>query len=231
MVINILHFVEGAREARGLTVVIDVFRAFSLACYVMNKGAATIIPVGDIDIALRLRKNISNSVLMGERKEKKPEGFDYGNSPYAIMNADLQGKTVIHTTSSGTQGLTSASLAAEIITGSFVNVNAIYRYILQRNPEVVSLVCMGYRSYEPTDEDSLLAEYLSNLIGGKENNYPAMVEQMKNGSGKRFFDPQNRPHAPTEDFYLCTDLDRFGFVLRAEPWKDGLLCLKKIIPV
>ena len=47
--INVLHLVEGARQARGLTIIIDVFRAFSTACYAIDNGAVEIIPVGDID--------------------------------------------------------------------------------------------------------------------------------------------------------------------------------------
>ena len=46
MNIRILQCVEGAKEAEGLTVVIDVFRAFSTACYVMANGAERIIAVG-----------------------------------------------------------------------------------------------------------------------------------------------------------------------------------------
>jgi 2-phosphosulfolactate phosphatase len=36
MEIEILEFAEGARKARGLTVIIDVFRAFSVACYAID---------------------------------------------------------------------------------------------------------------------------------------------------------------------------------------------------
>lgn len=39
MEVNILELVEGARRARGLTVVIDVFRAFTLECYLFAQGA------------------------------------------------------------------------------------------------------------------------------------------------------------------------------------------------
>ena len=38
MEIRILHLLEGARAARGLTVIIDVFRAFSLECYLYDMG-------------------------------------------------------------------------------------------------------------------------------------------------------------------------------------------------
>ncbi len=33
--VNILHLIEDAKQAKGLTVIIDVFRAFSLECYCM----------------------------------------------------------------------------------------------------------------------------------------------------------------------------------------------------
>ena len=44
MNIRILQLIEGARQARGLTVVIDVFRAYSLEAYLLHRGAEKIIP-------------------------------------------------------------------------------------------------------------------------------------------------------------------------------------------
>ena len=42
MQVECLDFVAGARAARGLAVVIDVFRAFSVACYATAGGARRI---------------------------------------------------------------------------------------------------------------------------------------------------------------------------------------------
>lgn len=70
MIIRILQLIEGARQAKGLTVVIDVFRAFSLACYVLDQGAKEIISVGDIKIAYKLKMNNPSLILMGERNLK-----------------------------------------------------------------------------------------------------------------------------------------------------------------
>ncbi len=49
MEIKILHLINGAKQAKGLAVIIDVFRAFSTACYVFGNGAKKIIPIGDIE--------------------------------------------------------------------------------------------------------------------------------------------------------------------------------------
>jgi 2-phosphosulfolactate phosphatase len=103
-----LSLVEGSKEARGLTVVIDVFRAFSTAAYVMANGAEIIHPVGSLEEAFRLRELHPDWVLMGEREGKKVPGFDYGNSPYEVSGVDFTGRTVVQTTSAGTQGIVKA---------------------------------------------------------------------------------------------------------------------------
>ena len=48
MEINILQGIDGASRARGLAVIIDVYRAFTLECYAFAGGCEAIIPVGDI---------------------------------------------------------------------------------------------------------------------------------------------------------------------------------------
>lgn len=227
MNIEILQLLEGAQKAHGLTVIIDVFRAFSTACYAFAAGVSKIYPVGNIDQAYQLKDKNPEFILMGERFERKPEGFDFGNSPSHILQVNLSGKTIVHTTSSGTQGITHAIHADEILTGSFVNAGAIINYIKKRNPEKVSLVCMGYSCEYPTDEDTFLAEYIKNELEGITNNFPEMVDKLRNGSGARLFDPENQEWSPSTDFDLCLNLNQFDFVLKVE--KEGdLNYLKKI---
>ncbi|MBN2649875.1 MAG: 2-phosphosulfolactate phosphatase [Prolixibacteraceae bacterium] len=220
MHINILHLAEGAREAKGTVIIIDVLRAFSTACYAINKGVETIIPVGDIDLAYRLKKDNPGYLLIGERHERKPEGFDFGNSPTHINNAVITAKTMVQTTSSGTQGITNAINADEIITGSFVNAGAIVNYIRKTNPNEVSLVCMGFACRYPTAEDSLCAEYIKNELEGRPNDFPAMVQKIKETDGARFFDPATESWSPESDFHLCMDLNRFDFILKVEKVGD-----------
>lgn len=216
MEIKILQLLDGAKDARGLTVIIDVFRAFSTACYVFSGGAEKIYPVGDIQLAYQLKKENPDFILLGERNEQKPPGFDFGNSPAHILTADLQGKNIVHTTSSGTQGIANATHASEIITGSFVNAGAIIRYIQQKQPKTVSLVCMGYACEYPTDEDTLCAEFIKNELENHSGNFSEMVEKIRLGSGARFFEENKQSWSPRADFDLCLDLNKFDFVLKVE---------------
>ena len=227
MNIKILQLLEGAQNAHGLTVIIDVFRAFTTACYAFDLGAEKIIPVGDIRQAFQLKKQNPGFILLGERNEKKPEGFDFGNSPSQLIAEKINGKTIIHTTSSGTQGIVHATLANEIITGSFVNADAIVRYIRKKQPTTVSLVCMGYACQYPTDEDTLCAEYIKNNLEGIPTDFENMAQQIRKDSGARFFDPKNQDWSPQSDFDLCLQLNSFNFVLKVEK-KDSLIYLQKI---
>jgi len=227
MDIQILQLIEGAKNAKGLAIIIDVFRAFSLAAYAFANHAEKIIPVGDLDIAFQLKKKNPEFILIGERNEQKIPGFDYGNSPAHILNEDFSGKTIVHSTSASTQGLVSASNADEILTGSFVNAGAIVKYIQAHKPEHVSLVCMGYAATHPIEEDSFCAQYIKNEIEGSETDIEIMFRIIRNTSGRRFFIKDKQDYAPALDFELCTSLNRFNFVIKAER-KGDLLELKKI---
>jgi len=228
--IKILGLIEGAQEATGLTVIIDVFRAFSLECYAFAAGVEKIIPVADIETAYRLKNVYPESLLVGERQEQKPDGFDFGNSPSQLIVHDLTGKTIIHTTSSGTQGLANARNADEVITGSFVNAGAILQYIREKKPNTVSLVAMGYACLYPVEEDDGCATYIANELNGLPNDFAAMVTEIRETSGARFFLPEKQHFAPEEDFHLCMNINRFNFVLRKET-ENGHMVIRKVEPV
>lgn len=212
--IKILDFEAGARAARGVAVVIDVFRAFSIACYAFANGAARIIPVGDIEEARRLKIAHPEFVTLGERHARKLEGFDFGNSPTHIEHVSFTGRTLVHTTHAGTQGLVNATQAEIVITGSLINAAAICRYITRLGAAEVSLVRMGQDARERCDEDDLCAELLAARLRGEDFDTGAIRRRLRDApSARKFFDAE-AIWAPERDFELCTDVDRFDFVLR-----------------
>ena len=228
MEIEILQQVEGAKNARGLTVIIDVFRAFTVEAYLTNNGVEKLIAIGDKEIAYKYKEVNKDVLLIGERGGSKLPGFDYGNSPSQICDIDFTGKTILHTTSSGTQGIVNAVYADEIITGSLVNAKAIAEYIKQVNPQRVSLVAMGTRV--PTEEDTLCARYIKSLLENTDNtiNMEKEIESLKNTSGAKFFDKEQNDVFPENDFYLSTEINKFKFVLKVEKQDDGLHHVRKI---
>jgi 2-phosphosulfolactate phosphatase len=228
MQIEVSDFVAGARQAEGVAVIIDVFRAFSVACYAYARGAKRIIPVAEIDKALALRRDHPEYLAIGERGGRKVEGFDFGNSPSEISQTDVRGRTIIHTTSAGTQGLTNASQADIVLTGSLVNAAAICSYIEALAPQQVSIVRMGLAAKERCMEDDLCAELLRARLSGEGYDVSDVREKLRSApAAKKFFDPE-ATWAPEADFEMCTDVDRFGFVLRLSNGPQGAYYLEKI---
>ena len=224
MEIEIRHLIEGAKQAEGLAVIIDVFRAFSMECYLYAFGAREVRPVGSIEDTFLWREKDREAILVGERHGRKIEGCDLGNSPSSIRPDWVRGKRVIHTTSAGTQGVTNAVHAEEIITGSFVNAKAIAAYIRETAPRKVSLVCMGKEGLAPAEEDELCALYLRGLLTGDGiPDIDGKLKGLQTGGGRHFFDPALRDVFPEEDFRMCIDRDIFDFVLRIERDENGLI--------
>ena len=179
------------------------------------------LPVGSLEEAYAYREAHPGTLLIGERGGKKCPGFDFGNSPSAVKHVDFTGKTVVHTTSAGTQGIANAVGADEMLTGSLVNAKAVADYIRNSGAEVVSLVCMGLEGLEPTAEDTLCAEYIKSLVEGKPMDLADGIAECKRTSGAKFFDPANREVFPEEDFHLSVEADKFDFVLHVEKGPDG----------
>lgn len=229
MEIKILQTLEGAKKSEDFVVVIDVFRAFTVECFLYYYGAKRIYPMGDYNECLKLREKNPDYFLVGERKGIKLDGFDCGNSPsHLYMLYDVKDKNILHSTSSGTQGIMAAlnnmnnkiNPVTDIITGSLVNANAIVKYIKKKNPKIVSLVAMGYAGLEPTDEDTLCAEYIKYLLESNDDlenkdsfNIQEKMLNLKNTSGAKFFDLSKKASFPLPDYFMCLMPNVFDFVL------------------
>jgi 2-phosphosulfolactate phosphatase len=196
-----------------------VFRAFSLAVYAFARGAQAVVPIASIEQARALKAAHPNWLLAGERHARPLPGFDCGNSPTELERLDLCGRTLIHTTHSGTQGLTSAS-GEEVLTGALVNAAAVARYILSRSPPEVTLVRMGHEARERCAEDDLCAELIARRLHEADPHagpgLDAVRRRLRGAAGaQKFFDPAC-DWAPEGDFDRCTHLDAFDVVLRRE---------------
>lgn len=228
--VQVLHLLEGARSAVGLAVIIDVFRAFTLAPCAFARGARSILPVATPAEALAMKRADPGLLLAGEQDGRPLPGFDFGNSPAAILRAALSGRSLVLRTSAGVQGLLAAAGADEVITGSFVNAAAIVEHVRLRRPQQVSLVCMGWNAAQRAAEDEACADYLAaGLAGAFPDFAPIRARLRSDPSGAKFFDPA-KPWFPEEDFAACMRVSEYPWILQLARDEAARPCLRRAAP-
>ena len=226
MEIKLGSLVRDAREAEGTAIIVDVFRAFTTAAIAFDRGADHIVLVAEVEEALELHRRGVGNLVMGEVDGKRPVGFDFGNSPVEISQADLAGKTIVQSTRAGTVGVAAAGKADSIFLGSFVVAQATVQSILKEDPAIVSIVAMGDRGTFRSDEDEQCALYLRNLLEGRHPDPDAVRRLvMQGGQTQKFFDDKQPQYHPN-DVELALQLNRFPFTMRISR-EDGLLIARK----
>ena len=226
MEIRLGSLVRDAREAEGTVVIVDVFRAFTTAAIAFDRGADHIVLVAEVEEALALHNRGVGDLLMGEVDGKRPKGFDNGNSPYELSQAEVAGKTIVQSTRAGTVGAAAAAGADSIYLGSLVVAEATVRAIWQENPALVSIVAMGDRGTYRSDEDEQCALYLRNLLEGRKPDPEAVRSLvMQGGQTQKFFD-ETQPQYHPQDVELALQVNRYPFAMRISR-ENGLLVARK----
>jgi 2-phosphosulfolactate phosphatase len=220
--------IEQCAEVAGVVVVIDVIRAFTTAAFAFAAGAETIILVSTVEEALRLRNEPSNTLVMGEVRGLPPEGFDFGNSPSALIGMDLTNRRLVQRTSRGTQGVVNSTNAELLLTGSFCCAQATVNYIKKLSPDVVTFVNTGFGPDGRGDEDLACAEYLEALLVDENPEPEPYLQRVKQCQTSRyiFADPE-KPQFPWQDIECCVEIDRFDFAMVVER-QNGFFSMKSV---
>ena len=231
MDISRASLLEGAKAARGVAVIIDVFRAFTCSPLLFSLGIQKSILVSTPEDAFVLKEDNKDLILIGEVDGIPIEGFDLGNSPWEILKhgaSYFEGKTVVQRTSSGVQGAIAAlEVADEVLPASYALAGSTARYILSKQPSRVSLVAMGWSLKEIAPEDEWCARYIAHLLGkGDYNINEALGDILLNRLTQKFFNP-DQPYFPPEDPILCLQSNIYDFILKVER-EDNLVAIHKV---
>lgn len=218
MDIAINSLVDGARAATGAVGIIDVFRAFTTAAVAFANGASRIVMVGSVEEAVALRASGDVQVCMGEVHGRRPDVFDFGNSPFEVSTIDFRGKSIAQRTSAGTQGIVAASGASRLYATSLVIASATARALRGEgapgHPDRITLVAMGNAGVERTDEDELCAIHIRNILQGRSGDAQAVRQLiLAGGEAAGFRDPANANRHPG-DLEMALDVDRYDFAIR-----------------
>jgi len=133
--------------AGSVAVVVDVIRATSTMVTAFGNGAEAVYPTESTEDALRLASSLGRdeALLCGERKGRKIEGFDLGNSPAEYDRATVEGKRLVMSTTNGTRAFLAAGPADRVVAASFLNLSSVVERVEHEVARGSSLVviCAG----------------------------------------------------------------------------------------
>ncbi len=206
------RFIQGAREARGTCVVIDIFRASNTIISILSRKPDCVIPVACLSVANLIKQENPNYILFGEQDGKPPEGFDHDNSPVAAQGAELAGETVILATSAGSKVIVNARHTDEVVVASFANARAAAAYVRSAKPRLVTLLPVGFQAEVEAEEDEACAAYLEALLRGEEpEEFEGLKRRLRDTPGAE----RLRRLGQEADLDFCLQLDSFDLVPRA----------------
>ncbi len=155
------------KDKDSIVVIIDIFRATSAICAAFENGAEKIIPVATVEEAMEYKKK---GYLVGaERKGMPVDGFDFGNSPYSYAGEQVRGKTIVLTTSNGTQAIEAAKHAYKVVIGSFLNIDSLCQWLVREKKNIL-LLCSGWNN-KFNLEDALFAGAVTEEISKRSSQF------------------------------------------------------------
>jgi len=144
-----------------LGIVVDVLRATSTIAQALAAGYDRVLCCAEIDEARSLRAELPSSLVGGERKAVRIDGFDLGASPRDFQEA--RAETLILTTTNGTRAiLETAKHCEDIVLGSLLNLDAVAAAVGGRDAVVT---CAGFQGAFALD-DAYCAGRIVQLIKG-----------------------------------------------------------------
>jgi len=195
-----------AEMAAGVVVVIDILRASTTITAALAAGAREVIPCAEVDEAreraAELGRRSSTQVLVGadssNRQDEKIstlpdlfslqpllggergglpiDGFDIGNSPSEFTPQRVANRSVVFTTTNGTQAFLACTSAQRVLIGAFVNYSAVLKELTGKLP--IHILCAGTRD-RVTREDVLFAGALVDGLFGKVVDNEAMNDEAR----------------------------------------------------
>jgi 2-phosphosulfolactate phosphatase len=138
-------------EVQGRTAfVIDILRATTTMCAALSHGARAIVPVASPEEARRLAQTLGSAdvLLAGETRCVRIPGFHLGNSPLEMTEDAVRGRTIVVTTTNGTNALLACQGAAGVYPAAAANLTVAAdraREVLEQDGDLL-VVCSGRES-------------------------------------------------------------------------------------
>jgi 2-phosphosulfolactate phosphatase len=208
--VEITHLtgIEGARQARGMVVVIDVLRSFTVSAYALAAGARECLLVATVAEARALGARISGSLLSVEEDALPVPGISISNSPTQIKAAELKDRVLIQRSSAGTTVMAACEAADEMYAASLVVARATVKVCLSKNPRALALVASADHP-----EDHACARYMEGLMRGDQPDLERLLQPLRDSERYARAVSGRWPGFPPSDLELSLAADRFDFAM------------------
>ena len=197
-----------------VVIVIDAFRAFSTASYVLARYPATYIITPKSEVISRLLVNYIDPLIIGKPEKGVDLAYDIPNSPTRVQEVKITNRNIFHRTEAGAKGILFARDADIILATGFVNADATVKYIKELINPRITILPMGHEAITPSIEDDVCSLYIESLIKNERLNLASFLPEIRKGSGKYFFS-EDQLQYPSADFERCLEIRRFNFAIRA----------------
>jgi 2-phosphosulfolactate phosphatase len=207
--LNIVHAtgIEGARKARGVVVVIDVLRSFTVSAYALAGGARECRLVTTVDEARKLAEATPGAVICAEEDALPVADIPISNSPTQVRALDLKGKVLIQRSTAGTQ-VAARVESDDIFAASLVVARATVQACLLRNPRTLTLVASADHP-----EDHACAAYMEGLVHGDTPDVDRLLDPLRKTDRYRRVKSGAWLGFPPTDLELSLKPDVFDFAM------------------
>jgi 2-phosphosulfolactate phosphatase len=210
--VEIVHAtgLEGARVAKGVVVVIDVLRSFTVSAYALAGGARECLLVSTVKDALELTQQIPDATISAEENALPIPGIAISNSPTQVAAANMRGRTLIQRSTAGTPVISAVRSDLGIFAASLVVASATAQACMLRRPQTVTLVASA-----DFPEDHACAKFIEAALRGTHIDLQPMLEPLRESERYRKVMAGQWPGFPATDIDLALAVDQFDFAMPA----------------
>ncbi len=222
-----VHFEPAAPlpDLTGSTVVlIDVLRATSSMVEALVNGAQGVYPAPSTEEAIKLAASLGreDTILCGEARGLRIEGFDLGNSPWEFSAERVAGKRLVMSTTNGTRALFLVEDAVRVLICSFMNLSAVAAVAMEADSLIIvragmeglfsldDAVCAGALVQRIRQAAEVEVELNDAAMGAVEMALTFRINAhflASTSTGQRLIEIELR-----EDLELCAEIDRHSVV-------------------
>jgi 2-phosphosulfolactate phosphatase len=169
-----------------VAIVIDVIRATTVIVEALASGARGIFPTVTTEEAIALAQTLGrgDTLLCGERRGLRVEGFDLGNSPQEFTPAQVDGKQLVMSTTNGTRSLRACQGSRRVLIMAFTNIRAVVERVsalqASEGTSKLVLVCAGKEGRFALDDAvcaGLFLKALTEVAAGEAGELPLLLDE------------------------------------------------------